>query len=220
MNLVLMIISADKKKIAENICSSLKLRCTTVMLAKGTAVMSMRDILGIKSDERRLIMAFADEEKTHELIKNAKRELYIGVPGHGIIAAVPIKSVGGGKTLAYLNGDNTSKIKPDLNYNYELITVIANEGKNQIVMNAARNAGAAGGTVLHGKGTASPDTEKFFNVTIGEEKEVILIVAASDKKAEIMQAIIKEAGPNTEAGAVTFSLPVTEVAGFGLINED
>ena len=29
--------------------------------------------------------------------------MHIGVPGHGIVIAVPIKSVGGGKTVAFLN---------------------------------------------------------------------------------------------------------------------
>ena len=31
--------------------------------------------------------------------------MHIGVPGHGIVIAVPIKSVGGGKTVAFLNGE-------------------------------------------------------------------------------------------------------------------
>jgi len=81
-------------------------------------------------------------------------------------------------------------------------------------MNAAREAGARGGTVLHGKGTGS-GAEKFHNISIAEEKEVILIVSDTENKAAIMRAVLMMAGPDTEPGAVVFSLPTTAVAGFG-----
>jgi hypothetical protein len=85
-------------------------------------------------------------------------------------------------------------------------------------MDAARAAGARGGTVLHGKGTGSKDAEKFLNVSIASEKEVVMIVAKATEKAAIMKSIVTEAGPGTEAGAVVMSLPVSEVAGFGLLD--
>ncbi len=56
----------------------------------------------------------------------------------------------------------------------------------------------------------------FYKVSIASEKEVILIVSAASQKAAIMKAIIEQAGPDTKAGAITFSLPVSEVAGFGI----
>ena len=34
-----------------------------------------------------------------------------------------------------------------------------------------------------------------------------------------MRSILKLAGPDTEAGAITFSLPVSGLAGFGLTEE-
>ena len=75
-------------------------------------------------------------------------------------------------------------------------------------------------TVLHGKGTGAKTAEKFLNVTIAGEKEVILIVARSDRKSEIMQRVLEKAGPGTPAGTILFSLPTSEVAGFGMFDED
>ena len=100
-----------------------------------------------------------------------------------------------------------------------MIIIVANEGRTDQVMNAARAAGATGGTVLHGKGSGSQNPKKFYNVSIASEKEVILMVAQSDRKAAIMQSVLHQAGPDSEAGAVLFSLPVSEVAGFGLMEE-
>ncbi len=165
-------------------------------------------------------MTVANPEKTRKFIKEMRRQVYIGIPGHGIIMAVPIKSVGGGKTLAYLNNgeQQPARYTPELSNRYELIVIVANEGRTDQVMNAARAAGATGGTVLHGKGTGSQN-KKFYNVSIAAEKEVILMVAQNDRKAAIMQSVLHHAGPDSEAGAILFSLPVSEVAGFGLMED-
>lgn len=218
MNYVISICDPRALDTLTGLCAELELPVSVVLHAHGTAVRSMLDILGIESNEKRVVLTIATQEKTRRLIDEQKRRLFIGVPGHGIVVSVPIKSIGGGKTVAFLGGSQQpAKYTPELNYSYELIVAIANEGRTDLVMNAARSAGAAGGTVLHGKGTGSDKAEKFFSVSIAQEKEVILIVAKAEQKAGIMRAILEKAGPNTEAGTIVFSLPTSEVAGFGLL---
>ena len=219
MNYVISVCESNAIKKLTDICAELELVMTTVFNARGTAVRSMLDILGIESTKRSVVLTVANEEKTKRLIELQKERMFIGVPGHGIVIAVPIKSIGGGKTVAYLNGgEMNSKYVPKLNYSYELIIAITNEGRTDMVMNAARSVGAKGGTVLHGKGTGTENQQKFFNVSIAQEKEVILILSEASQKASIMKAIIEKAGPDTEAGAVVFSLPTSAAAGFGILN--
>ena len=81
------------------------------------------------------------------------------------------------------------------------------------VMDAARAAGAGGGTVLHAKGTGSRRGEKFFGVSLADEKDMVYIIAHADEKAAIMRAIHENAGPGTKAGAICFTLPISSVAG-------
>lgn len=218
MNYVISICDPRALNTLTELCAELELPLSVVVHAHGTAVRSMLDILGIESNEKRVVLTVATQEKTRRLIDEQKRRLFIGVPGHGIVVSVPIKSIGGGKTVAFL-GDNPQSVKytPELNYSYELIVAITNEGRTDMVMNAARSAGAAGGTVLHGKGTGSAKAEKFYSVSIAQEKEVILIVAKAEQKSAIMRTILEKAGPNTEAGTIVFSMPTSEVAGFGLL---
>ena len=221
MNYLISVVNPAAMEQVCEIAAALDLPQTVTMLGHGTAAKSMLDLLGIESTEKRVIMTVANPEKTRQFIKNMRQQLYIGIPGHGIVIAVPIKSVGGGKTLAYLNNgeQQTARYTPELNSKYELIIIVANEGRTDQVMNAARAAGATGGTVLHGKGSGSQNPKKFYNVSIASEKEVILMVAQSDRKAAIMQSVLHQAGPDSEAGAVLFSLPVSEVAGFGLMED-
>ena len=220
MNYLISVVNPGAKDRVCEIAAALDLPQTVTLLGHGTAVQSMLDLLGIESTEKRVIMTVANPEKTRKFIKEMRRQVYIGIPGHGIIMAVPIKSVGGGKTLAYLNNgeQQPARYTPELSNRYELIVIVANEGRTDQVMNAARAAGATGGTVLHGKGTGSQN-KKFYNVSIAAEKEVILMVAQNDRKAAIMQSVLHHAGPDSEAGAILFSLPVSEVAGFGLMDE-
>ncbi len=214
MNYVISIINPKALNTMTSICSSLNLPATVVLMGHGTAKPGMLDILGIESTEKRVVFAIANNEQTKQLIEQQKEKLYIGVPGHGVVVAVPVKSIGGGNTLAYLNGEKGKK--PEFNYEYELVIAIANEGTTDMVMDAARAAGARGGTVLHGKGTGGVTESKFLNVSIAQEKEVILIVAKTREKSAIMKAILEKAGPGSEAGAIVFSLPTSEIAGFGL----
>ncbi len=96
---------------------------------------------------------------------------------------------------------------------YDLIITIVNHGDSDIVMDAAKQAGATGGTVLTGRGLGTKEAEKFFGITIQPEKEVVLIVIKREYKKAIMQSICKTAGLSSEASGITFSLPIDDVIG-------
>ncbi|MCD8151254.1 MAG: P-II family nitrogen regulator [Clostridiales bacterium] len=190
-------------------------------LARGTATAEHLSLYGLDRTGKAIISAAAGYDVMKQIFRAAKRRMFIDIPGNGIIMAVPIKSVGGGSTLAYMtDGKVSSEGVPDMNFEYELIIVILNEGYSDMVMDAARAAGAAGGTVLHAKGTAAAGTEKFFGVSLGTEKDVIYIVSNAREKAAIMKAVTGNAGTGTKAGAICFSLPVSSVAGLRRLDDD
>lgn len=218
MNYVISIIKPEALSVLEEICNEIEVPVSETFYGLGTAVQSMIDLLGIESNERRVIFSVVTQKKTKAFINEQKRRLHIGVPGHGIILAIPIKSIGGGRTVAYLTGEeDKTKYTPQSTYAYELIVVITCEGYTDLVMNAARNAGARGGTVLHAKGTGAKGEQKFHNISLAEEKEVILILSGSEHKSAIMREILTKAGPGSKAHSMVFSLPVSETAGFGLL---
>ncbi len=217
MNFIISIISPQKLEELIMIHDELSVPVSITFMGRGTASQSMLDLLGIESSKKRIVMSVANTNKASKLIQEIKRRLYIGVPGHGVVMSMPIKSIGGENMVNILSeGEKPVKSMPQVSSRYELIIIIANEGRTDDVMNAARLAGAAGGTVIHGKGTTSKEMAKFLNISIAGEKEVILIAAKKEQKTEIMQAVLKDAGPGTDAGAILFSLPVSSVAGFGM----
>lgn len=96
---------------------------------------------------------------------------------------------------------------------FDVILTIVNRGFADLVMDAAKGAGAHGGTVMYARGAGIHEAEKFFGISIQPEKEVVLILVKHEEKNTIMQAIAKEAGLNREGRGLSFSLPVDDVVG-------
>ena len=70
-----------------------------------------------------------------------------------------------------------------------LITFIVSHGDAYDVMTVAREAGAKGGTILNAHGTLREDDVEFFGMTLGTEKEMLIIVAENDLAKNILDAV-------------------------------
>ena len=101
---------------------------------------------------------------------------------------------------------------------FKCILAIVNNGFSEVAMDAAKACGAKGGTVLHGRGTISKEAEKFFNISIQPEKEIVMILAQIDLVDGILKALYEAIGSNTPAQGIAFALPVDEVAGINTTN--
>ena len=93
--------------------------------------------------------------------------------------------------------------------NYELVVCIVSAGFSQNVMEAARAAGAQGGTILRARGSANPEAEEFFNINIQPDQEMVMILVPKEIKDEVIRTVYKEAGLSHEACGIAFSLPVS-----------
>jgi len=99
----------------------------------------------------------------------------------------------------------------------ELIVVIVNQGYDEIVMSAAREAGARGGTIFNARGTAeAQDLVKFMDITLHPNKEIVFILTAKSTRDKIMTAVKEAAGLATDGAGIIFSLPVDSVMGVKL----
>lgn len=200
-----------------------KLEVMYITLGEGTARGDILDYLGLEASEKMVIFNFVQQHDWMLTKKNLQRKLQIDAPGEGISFLVPLSSIGGKRTLQFLldrqelpeSEESTLK-----DTTYELIIAIADQGNLEMVMDAARGAGAYGGTVIHAKGTGMEYAEKYLGVTIAAEKAMIFIVTKKDQKNNIMKAIMEQAGMQSPAKTIVFSLPVTDTAGLRLVDLD
>ena len=98
---------------------------------------------------------------------------------------------------------------------YELILCIVNAGFSETVIDAAKEAGARGGTLLRGRGTANREAEEFFHINIQPGKEIVMILVPEDIKDGVLQSVYRAAGLNTAGQGIAFSLPVDRTVGLG-----
>ena len=192
-------------------------------LGNGTAINETLDYFGLARTQKTVIFSTVTSDTWARVKNQLQNELKIDIPGIGIAFIIPLSSIGGKKQLFFLtNGQKfekggESELK---NTKYELLLAITNQGSTDTVMDAAREAQAAGGTVIHAKGTGVERAEKFLGVSIAAEKEIVFIVVRTERKNAIMKAIMDKAGIDSEAQTIVFSLPVTATAGMRLIEEE
>lgn len=223
-NLYLMTTITDRK-VANNYLELYRENDINVMflsLGFGTAQNEVLDYLGLETTEKAVILSVLEENSWLNIKKQLQKKLKIDAPGGGIAFIIPLSSIGGKKTLQFLLESQDYKKEEEStlkNTTHDLIVVIAEQGYTNLIMDAAREAGAYGGTVIHAKGTGIEAAEKFMGVSLAAEKEIIYIVTKTEQKNPIMQAIMEHAGLNSKAKAIAFSLPVTDTAGLRLIED-
>ena len=99
------------------------------------------------------------------------------------------------------------------NSNYQMVICIVNAGFSSVVMDAAREAGARGGTVIHGRGTADREAEKIFQIVVQPDKEIVMILVKNEIKDAVLMTIHRKAGLETDGQGIAFSMPVDRTVG-------
>lgn len=226
MSKVYMMVTITNRNIGPKMLSFYKeneLAVNLNMLGAGTANSDVLDYFGLEATEKAVMFAVVTREMWRKLKRGLQKKMNIDVPGTGIAFIIPFASIGGKKALQFFTDrQNFEKEEESIlkETEYELIIVILNQGYSNLVMDAAREKGAGGGTVIHAKGTGMEKAEQFLGVSIAAEKEMIFIVTKSKGKNDIMKAIMEKAGMDSKAKSIVFSLPVTSTAGLRLQEED
>ncbi len=191
----------------------------------GTAGRSLLEKLGLQSNEKTLFIATVPHKKVKPLLRDCVSDMGLNVAGAGIAMVSPLEAVGGQSALDALLGgqdfDPNEVSEMDFSvYPYSLIVAIAEKGHVDEVMEAARSAGAGGGTVIHAKGTAAEEARKFLGLSLVTEKEMVLILLQQETRRPVMKAIMDKAGIHSPAHTVLFSLPVEDIAGLKSIMKE
>ena len=101
----------------------------------------------------------------------------------------------------------------------ELVIAICNVGYSEVAMDAAKEAGARGGTVTHARGTTSQVAEKRFGVYVTPDKEMILIVVPTKIRDKVLSSIYAAVSQGQPGNCVVFSLPVENTVGIRYVGE-
>lgn len=217
--LLFVITDRSRSKTAEKVLKRNDVGVMLRTMGLGTAKTRLLEYLGLGDKERDVLMCSLTRREIPDILEDLEATLKAGRNGSGIAFTVPMKSVAGPHTLKLLRGgdaEETCELKGECAMDApsaELIISIVNRGYAGEVMDAARAAGAQGGTVLRARGTGSDETAKFYKITVEPEKDILLLLVRRDVRSDVIRAICKAAGLKTSGRGIVFSLPVQDVIG-------
>lgn len=218
----------DEKKL-EEVLEILHVPVYYQFRAQGTAPSEIMDIFGLRGSVRLITITFLPKCKVQDVFSQLSRRLPFHRKGGGVAVTIPITGLQNyvlrmlsreineekrreieEKIRKKMEGDKTEmKEKSE----YSLVWVSVASGYSDEVVDAARNAGARGGTVMKGKRSVTSHAGHHPGIAVQEEQDLVMIIIPNHKKEEIMSAISHSCGMKSEAHGVVLSLPVEDVLG-------
>ncbi len=214
MNLRLLVIidsKSDEQKYL-NLLDKYNVGFRVITYGKGTASSSLLEYFGLNEVEKIVILAVLPRIMSKHILRYTKSKFKANRPGGGIAFTMPLSS--STKYMQeYYKDESLEDFKME-ETNKHLIITITNEGFAEAVMNAAKKAGATGGTTINGRGLETEKMVKFLGISIEPEKDIVLILAEEGKKTPIMNKIVESCGLKTPGLGICFSIPVENAIGF------
>lgn len=188
--------------------------------AEGTASSEIMDMLGLGSIDKCILMSTVPRQLGDAMLTRLRQELHLGAVNSGIAFTIPL--TGMNKLLmrmltksdeenAVHNIRKVGNIMSDTKY--ALIVATVNIGFSGDVMDAAKAAGASGGTVIHSRWIGNEEVAVSWGLSMQQEKEIVLILSEEEKKVEIMSGISEKCGMRSDAKGLVMSLPIDAVMG-------
>ena len=186
----------------------------TVLYGTGIAHSFVSHLVGGLLAKKEIVLMAGIKDTVRKCIKVLKDRFDFDKPGAGIAFTIPVCGIFGTKAC------NCDNIEDEGAYvtMHKLIMTIVDKGKSAEVVDAAIKCGASGGTVIGGRGSGLHETQKVFSMYIEPEKEIVMIVARTEKVKKITLAISEELNLNEEGKGIIFVLNVSEA--YGLYRED
>lgn len=189
-------------------------------LGAGTASSKILNYFGLDETAKELVWTLSPVSRIPRLLPEIRRVLDLDTPGKGILFTIPLTGISAQIPPVLIKPEyqkeeptmEESKTAPQ-GHPYQLILTIVNRGSSDQVMEAARTAGARGGTVINARRVGYEDVQNLLGFTLQPEKEIVAILVPTQQKLPVMQAINRDAGLKTDCRGVLFSLPVDDIMG-------
>lgn len=222
IKLIVTIVDRGRGTKAANLYRLNRLHFDFICLGFGTANSKILNYFGLAETEKDIVLTLAPSRRIRHLLGEVEHAFQLRSPGKGIVFTVPLSGISS-QSSSVINKTKSRGEEPEMNENpsvnpqdetpYELILTILNRGYVELVMDAAREAGARGGTVINGRRVGFEDAQNLLGFTIQPEKEIIAILVPRSIKVSVMQAINKVAGLTTECRGIVTALPVDDILG-------
>ncbi len=221
--LIISIVNRDKTSRVVNASKRKQAEGATIIHGQGTCIERCETFWGIPLEpEKDVIFTIVSDEHAEDVLDIISKCVKMSKPGNGVAFILDITRFTGAVHL--LKKKQKPRDQPlksmDITAQFELIVSIVNKGFCEEIIEASREAGAAGGTILHGRGTGVHEHAKLFSFNIEPEKEIILTLVPQKITDHILETIVKKGELDKPGKGIAFVLNVEKVLGINHLLEE
>ncbi|MCL2110734.1 MAG: P-II family nitrogen regulator [Clostridiales bacterium] len=181
------------------------IRGASVSIGRGTVNSRLLDFFALNEVRKEILTMVVESDLASEALKRIAEDMNFEKPNHGIAFSYTISEFRGAK--------NTSEIVRKGEGMYKIIYVIVDKGKAEDVLDAAREAGSRGGTIINARGAGIRDIQKVFSFEIEPEKEKVFIITKAEQKDAIVDSIRKHMQIDEPGKGILYVVDIDEVYG-------
>lgn len=189
----------------------------TVAMGRSYSENKVLRLFGFGETSNDIVFCAAEDGRKEKLIKALEEETENEKEDYGILLSLDITKLykSGEKDIKSSGKREEPAMDAKKHKKHELITVILNKGFADDAMAAARSAGAGGGTVIHGRGTARPEDASFFGITLVPEKEILLILTEKETASAVLEALHKLPCLSQPGSGIAFCIETMDFINLG-----
>ena len=184
----------------------------TVVLGKGTAKNSILQFFELAETTKEIVLVLSCSHTGCAFLTQVNKELKFEKPNNGIAFSIPVLSIMGTHFYSEVSNEKCES-EGDEMILYNSIFVIIDKGIANHVVEAANEAGARGATILNARGSGIHETSKLFAIEIEPEKEIVIILAESEKISAICEKIKDKIDIEESGNGIMFVQNVNRVYG-------
>lgn len=212
------ILDVELEDVLIDICEKNHMPIALFTYGQGSVKSKFFEMLGYGGPRKIVSISINTNMMCRFVMNRLNSEIDLQRPGTGIVFTINISSISRILSKVCMDGDEKLGIGSEnvivtSKEPYHLIIAIVNSGHFDQVMDAAKAAGANGGTLIHARSIGSKEAIKYLGITVQPEKDLVLILTRQENKLAIMESVVAKAGLSTSAAGYCFSLPVNDVMG-------
>ncbi|MFW5988610.1 MAG: P-II family nitrogen regulator [Desulfosudaceae bacterium] len=96
---------------------------------------------------------------------------------------------------------------------FKIVFAPVKTNKTEAIVDAAKEAGATGATIIPSRGTGMREAKTFFGLTLEDQTDIVMFLLEEHIVKQVLEAIKKAGEFNKPGTGIAFVLPVEQVIG-------
>ena len=182
----------------------------TIFHGRGTVNNSLLNFLSLYDQRKEVGDVWHRRQHGRYPLDELNKVFQFEKPNHGIVFTTDVCEIVGSRFYRHEKDEEGRGVDQAM---YKVIFTIVNRGRAEDAIDAAKEAGSKGGTIINARGSGIHETTKVFNMEIEPEKEIVLILAKEDIAGDIVDSIRRRLEIDKPGNGIVFVQNVNRTYG-------